>query len=369
MRAEQQSMRRLGRGDEASSSLEARAGAFLQEARSTTGLGDGEIGAIERKLLLPRRRPRGLRLWPALAAIAVLLAAATGLALVGGWRPGWPSFTRPANPQRPHASSTPGGEQSHDVASIQAPSAESHVGPVAASESAPAAQPLRPARPSVARRRPTPTEKTAHEPSGESPIKAVAAMESPVSPDVGAAPARAAATHPWFAKEIGRPSVARAPEARSAGAGHSVEPSPSSVTTRRAASSEGAVVPQAPSSEARSLADALALWRRDGNADAALAMLAVHDRRYPRGVFAVESKIARAEILLALGRRPEALAVLDSLTLQGLPRARELETIRGELRVDAGRCPGARVDLADVLRGTSDDEFRKRASRALAQCP
>jgi hypothetical protein len=125
--------------------------------------------------------------------------------------------------------------------------------------------------------------------------------------------------------------------------------------------------------EARSLADALACWRRDGNADAALTHLNAHDRRFPGGALTVESKVARAEILLAVGRRAEALTALDTLSLRGLPRARELETIRGELRIQAGRCADARTDFAHVLqrpsRGRPDDEFDTRASRALKTCP
>jgi predicted Zn-dependent protease len=125
--------------------------------------------------------------------------------------------------------------------------------------------------------------------------------------------------------------------------------------------------------EARSLADALARWRRDGNAEAALAHLHEHDRRFPGGALSVESKVARAEILLTVGRRPEALTTLDTLELRRLPRARELETIRGELRIQAGRCADARADFAHVLqgapRGRASDDFDARASRALTKCP
>lgn len=121
--------------------------------------------------------------------------------------------------------------------------------------------------------------------------------------------------------------------------------------------------------EARSLADALERWRRDGNGEAALTLLAGHERRYPRGALWVETRVARAEILLSLSRNPEALAALDSLSLANLPRARELSTLRGELRAQAGRCAEARVDLARVLSSTETDELGKRARRALSSCP
>jgi len=127
-------------------------------------------------------------------------------------------------------------------------------------------------------------------------------------------------------------------------------------------------VENALSAEARSLSAALARWRRDGNAQAALALLVAHERRFTHGALSVESKVARAEILLALARRDQALVVLDSLALAGLPRARELETIRGELRAQHGRCQDARADLARVSAGV-DDELSKRAARAMAGCP
>jgi hypothetical protein len=144
-----------------------------------------------------------------------------------------------------------------------------------------------------------------------------------------------------------------------------VEPPPVvAPSLKEALPAEGAL-----SVEARSLADALARWRRDGKAEQALALLAEHDRRFPRGALAIESKVARAEILLGLARKPAALAVLDSLTLETLPRARELATLRGELRAQAGRCREARVDLEPVLSITKSDELGRRAARALTICP
>jgi hypothetical protein len=117
------------------------------------------------------------------------------------------------------------------------------------------------------------------------------------------------------------------------------------------------------------LANALARWRRDGQGEAALALLIAHERRFPRGGLSIESRIARAEILLALDRRNQALAVFDSLTLTNLPRARELETLRGELRAQDGRCQEARADLARVLAGGGADDLSRRAARAMASCP
>jgi len=160
------------------------------------------------------------------------------------------------------------------------------------------------------------------------------------------------------------------------------EPRPQ-LAARRTLRVESAAAPRAPlaeappvdpyqnhlSAEARSLADALARWRRDGQGEAALALLVAHERSFPQGGLSVESRIARAEILLALDRRDQALAVFDSLTLTGLPRARELETLRGELRAHAGRCGDARSDLSHVVAGGGADDLSRRAARALAACP
>jgi len=129
--------------------------------------------------------------------------------------------------------------------------------------------------------------------------------------------------------------------------------------------SKGAAV----SAEAQSLANALARWRRDGNAEAALALLDAHERLFVHGALSVEAKVAQAEILLALGRRDQALVVLDSLHLASLPRVRELRTLRGELRAQAGRCRDAHTDLSHVILDTATDDLGKRASLAMAKCP
>jgi hypothetical protein len=127
------------------------------------------------------------------------------------------------------------------------------------------------------------------------------------------------------------------------------------------------------SAEAHSLAEALARWRRDNDAEGALALIASHQDRFVHGAFAVESNVARAEILLALGRRSQALVVLDSLNLAQLPRERErereLQTIRGELRGQMGRCQESREALSHVVLTTSVDELGQRAIRAIAKCP
>ncbi len=308
MQAEEKQMQRLGQGGKNVSPLEARAGAFLGEARSTVGLSDVEIGTIERRLSRPGRGRRGVLLWPALAAIAMMLAAGSVTALVGGWRPRLPFVGRASETEAP--------------------------------------SPARPAKVRPTHKSVGETDGTASEPSTAPPSEAPAVTEFP------AASATTPAPEP-------RPSpvVRRAPRQESF-------PAPLSGAPADSLPSEGPL-----STEARSLADALARWRRDGNGEAALALLAAHERRFRNGTFSVECRVARAEILLALKRRDQALVVLDSLSLAGLPRAREIETIRGELRARDGRCQDARADLARVLAGGGDDDLGRRATRALASCP
>ena len=81
------------------------------------------------------------------------------------------------------------------------------------------------------------------------------------------------------------------------------------------------------------------------------------------------SYIGTEHLLLGLLREGEGLAALDQVPLSGLPRGRELATIRGELRVKHGRCVEGRSDLSDVLAKGSADGLGRRAARAIRLCP
>jgi hypothetical protein len=123
------------------------------------------------------------------------------------------------------------------------------------------------------------------------------------------------------------------------------------------------------SAESRSFSAALAEWHRDHNAGAALAALDLHERKFPHGQIRLEAKLLRAEILLQQGREREALGLLDSVSLSGVPRGREIETVRGELRVKYGRCTEGRRDLEHVLAKDWADALGRRAARAILLCP
>lgn len=121
--------------------------------------------------------------------------------------------------------------------------------------------------------------------------------------------------------------------------------------------------------ESRSFATVIEPWHRTRNAGATLALLDAHERRYPNGHMRLESRVLRAEICLSQGRESEALGVLDSVALTGIPRGRELQTVRGELRIKAGRCAEGKRDLGDVLEKGVADALAKRAAQAISYCP
>lgn len=121
--------------------------------------------------------------------------------------------------------------------------------------------------------------------------------------------------------------------------------------------------------ESQSFAAALARWHRERDGRAALAALDAHDQRFPAGHLGPESRLLRAEILLAQGYESEGLALLDRLSLGGSPRARELYTVRGELRIKHGRCREGKADLDEVLAKGVADGFGRRAVEALHHCP
>jgi len=136
------------------------------------------------------------------------------------------------------------------------------------------------------------------------------------------------------------------------------------VRTPSAAKEESTIV-----AESHSLASVIEPWHRTRNASTALALLDAHEQRYPNGRLNVETRMLRAEIYLTQGRETEALAVLDTVVLSGIPRVRELQTVRGELRIKAGRCVEGKRDLGEVLEKSLADSLAKRAVQALHHCP
>jgi tetratricopeptide (TPR) repeat protein len=94
--------------------------------------------------------------------------------------------------------------------------------------------------------------------------------------------------------------------------------------------------------ESELLTRALTRLRNEGNAAAALDLLEQYRREFPRGALRLESDIARLDAFMALGRRAEALALLDQLPIDHIGRGPELRVVRAELR--------AREDAARAVR-------------------
>ncbi|MES1209297.1 MAG: hypothetical protein ABUS79_25445, partial [Pseudomonadota bacterium] len=80
------------------------------------------------------------------------------------------------------------------------------------------------------------------------------------------------------------------------------------------------------------LNDAFTRLRQRRDPAGALRVLDEYRARFPAGVLAEEAGAARVDALLMLRREDEARRALETLTLEGGSRARELRVIRGELR-------------------------------------
>jgi hypothetical protein len=98
--------------------------------------------------------------------------------------------------------------------------------------------------------------------------------------------------------------------------------------------------------------------------DGALALrhLDQYRRRFPAGVLRPEADRARVEALLALGRRGEALAVLETTALSPGQRL-----LRAELRADSD-CARALSDFDALLTTTLPPALHERALRGRALC-
>jgi tetratricopeptide (TPR) repeat protein len=87
------------------------------------------------------------------------------------------------------------------------------------------------------------------------------------------------------------------------------------------------------------------------DAQAALALLDEHARRFSAGVLRSEAGVLRTEALLRLGRNDQALALLDAMPLLDLPNRTEHLVVRGELRAAHGRWREALGDFDAALLG------------------
>jgi Tetratricopeptide repeat len=120
--------------------------------------------------------------------------------------------------------------------------------------------------------------------------------------------------------------------------------------------------------EAAALTNVFRHLRSGGDASAALRLLDGYDRDFPAGTLQDEARIARAEALVALGRRMDALPLLEAIESSGGSPTRDLRIARAELLVEAGRCPSALGDFEAVLASTKKDDAAGRALYGRAFC-
>lgn len=124
--------------------------------------------------------------------------------------------------------------------------------------------------------------------------------------------------------------------------------------------------PDPAAEEAALVARAFRVLRTDRRPVAALEALDERERRFPGGALVAEARVARAEALVALGRGPDALSLVDGVDGGALPRS--LRLARAELRSGVERCADATSDFDAVLVGGDDDALGERALYGRASC-
>ena len=127
-----------------------------------------------------------------------------------------------------------------------------------------------------------------------------------------------------------------------------------------------AVGPEPIESDARLLAQALRKLRQEHDARGALDLLDRYSQRFLAGRLAPEAALGRVEALMTLGRRQEALGLIEATP--ALPLGRETTLLRGELRASAGRCREAVGDFGAVLSAIPRDALDDRALFGRAFC-
>lgn len=107
---------------------------------------------------------------------------------------------------------------------------------------------------------------------------------------------------------------------------------------------------------------------RAGDAQGTLATLDAYEREFHKGALSREAHLVRVDALLAARRPDEALRVLERLRLSDLPRRRELQLKRAELRSESGRCADALADFTAVLAEGGTPSISERALFGRAVC-
>lgn len=298
---------------------------FLHQARTVRDLDPAQVARVARRLRRSEVRPRRALLWPALAVVVLTMVAGAALAVAQGGLHALPIVSSLFSPEPPsHRKDVPHGRHVRVLPKASVPD-PSMVG--SSSALSPSSEPTV---------TPAPTAPAVPPHAAPQQGEAATPLPSPREPQRRVAP-REPETFIAYHRERG---------------------------SDRSGEAQDPIV-----AEGRSFAAVIESWHHRHDADAALGLLDAHEHRFPAGGMGIEARVLRAEILLAQSREADALNVLETVSLWRLPRARELQTVRGELLAKAGRCPEARADLGSVLEKNVADGLAQRAARALSHCP
>jgi len=193
-------------------------------------------------------------------------------------------------------------------------------------------------------------------------VEAAPVMSSPSSDYAGHGVAREtpAPVQPTFAPAqpvmAGPPPAAAMPFLPAAQAAAAAPVPPAAAAVKPVAAPRVALSDQA------LFGQAMRKLRMENDPSAALSALQEHAKVYPRSSLGGERSALEVEALLALHRDRDALARLDTMALDDLPRSGERFVVRGELRAAARRWLEASADFDHALsRVTGSPAWHERA--------
>ncbi len=125
---------------------------------------------------------------------------------------------------------------------------------------------------------------------------------------------------------------------------------------------------EAIAAEANLVGAALRALRQDNSPARALALLDRYAAQFPAGALGAEATLARVDSLRRLGHDQPLRELLEERPITKMPRARELQVLRGELRLRAGHPLHAASDFDAILAGSADDDLGARALYGRASC-
>jgi hypothetical protein len=120
--------------------------------------------------------------------------------------------------------------------------------------------------------------------------------------------------------------------------------------------------------EANLLGAALRALRQNNSPARALALLDRYAAQFPAGALGAEATLARVDSLRRLGQDQPLRELLEERPITKMPRARELQVLRGELRLRAGQPREAASDFDAILAGSAEDDLGARALYGRASC-